>query len=801
MSFADSFWTSDYSSGFKVLFEQLHQGICENEDFISLFHKRMESELLYGTQLESIEKTAIKSTKNKRQLNDDYVSTIKNAYSKMNENFTKQGQYHLEIANNIKTLVLAPFSKWCKEHQGRVEYSESMISEKSKLFKSKKAHLDKLQKRYFNKCRMLEECKSHYTEEELREELDELTFQQKLEDAYEEEVPDDEEERYYFGNITYDHKQMKALLTDMLTNIPLTSHKVAILGTYHNVSTGSSIIQWLIDNLPQFNRNLEKAEKFASELINNGFIRLIGTMTSGKGFINSSQFYYQWKPLAFEITKLSQLQISSSTEDTNNANGTVPKIEGTGGAKIQEYFDDMKEAIGVGAVDYTDPAQLPKLIKEVNQLDQQYYASVVDLDKTRCEFEELIMDHLTFMQKCELDRLKAIKKVMFDFLASFSNGMDELKNFYDELLLLEETIHPINDLKFLIENYATGGFKPCVVLYDNYYDSHVKQTFGVDLNIKSRLDKKVVPILVQCILSYLDSVYPDLENDEERINLWTQPIHLAQVHKLRSELNDNNSDPQYINSILEQNHPLVITNVLKLYFMELPDSIVPRTNYDVIKLLYLNYPPNDESKTSSRINGLQNILCDLPKCNIATLDALLTHIARLINIIGSKDETLAVTLQSSLAKEFAPLVLRQKEQSELNDKHQVNFITDLLNHKETIFTELRRQSSTRPANSASRDNSAHVSRAGSAHKALTPKESVAATSRSRLEQRLQTVVRKSKKETKEDSSSDSAPETPTKVGSLKRSSSPKKRLSAILVDEDVARSLSPSKAPDTPIKE
>ena len=47
----------------------------------------------------------------------------------------------------------------------------------------------------------------------------------------------------------------------------------------------------------------------------------------------------------------------------------------------------------------------------MKQLDDRYYQLVLEFDKLRCEFEELIMDHLTFMEKCELDRLKAIKKV------------------------------------------------------------------------------------------------------------------------------------------------------------------------------------------------------------------------------------------------------------------------------------------------------------------------------------------------------------------------------------------------------
>ena len=53
---------------------------------------------------------------------------------------------------------------------------------------------------------------------------------------------------------------MKALLKAMLTEVPMGPHKVAILGTYQNVSTGSNITKWLLENMPEFNKNLDKAE-------------------------------------------------------------------------------------------------------------------------------------------------------------------------------------------------------------------------------------------------------------------------------------------------------------------------------------------------------------------------------------------------------------------------------------------------------------------------------------------------------------------------------------------------------------
>lgn len=748
MSFADSFWTQDYHLGFKILFDQLHEGVNENDDFIQLFTKRMELEIIYGTQLESIEKSLKSSSK--RQNNDDYVSSIKNAYQKINENFNKQAGYHLQIGSNIQLLVLDPFSKWCKEHKQRVEYSESVLFDKYKAFKNSKTNLEKLQKRYFNRCRMLEEFKSHYTEDEINEELKDLEFADNIETKEEEDEADGTV--YDLGGTKYDNKSVKALLTTILKNIELTSHKVPILGTYNNVSSGSAITQWLLDNMEELNRNIAKAEIFGQDLVNNGFIRLIGSMSGGKNFINSSQFFYQWKPIVFEITKISELEsvISEADSALSRTSSTAAK-----GSQFADYFEDMKQAMGVTSIDYKDKSQLSKLVVDVNALDEQYYKSTVNLDKIRCELEEIIMDHLTFMQKCELDRLKAIKKVTFDFIASFANKVNTMKQICDELLVLEETIHPMSDLKFLIENYATGKFKPQVVLYDNYYNSNIKQTFGVDLTVKSRLDRKVVPLIIQCILSHLDKVYPDLVNDQERINLWTMPIHLTQVHQLRFQLNDTN-DASKINEILSGTHPMIITNVLKLYFMELPDSVIPHDYYDLIKSLYQNYPVNSDDSTvnESRINGLQNLLVDLPKCSLATLDAILTHLSRLIHIIGSKNEELSKSLQLKLSKEFANLILRPKldllsfdgsnnSSSYINDKHQYTFINDLFEYKDTIFKELRRRNSSR-SNNPTRESSTKTTRS-----VLSAQDNT----KSRLESKLQKAVHNSKKNTANESNS------------------------------------------------
>lgn len=823
MSFADSFWSQEYDKGFKALFEQLYEGVYEDDDFVSLFTARMELELVYGTQLESIESSRKSATK--RQSNDDYVSLIKNSYQKMNENFLKQGELHIQIAASIKQLVLDPFANWCKDHKQRVEYSEDFLLEKHKRFRNAKNQLEKLQKKYFNKCRMLEEFKSHYTEEELEEELVEEAAAAKAAAASAKSVtpepststdPDtsgkievDESDTYAIGHLKFDSTSIKTFLSSLLTTVPISSHKVAILGTYHNVSTGSGITQWLLDNYKS-EFNIEKAEDFGQDLINQGFIRLIGSMN--KNFINSSQFFYQWKPLAFDLAGVASGQGTADSLKQEGAAGSSDTANG-----LSNYLEDMKLAIGVNTVDFNDRSQLSKLIKEVNLLDSQYFQSTLDLDQLRCKYEEDIMDHLAFMQKCELDRMKAVKKATFDFLGCFSNKVVSMKLTCDELMIIEETIQPMNDLKFLIENYQTGKFKPQVVLYDNYYNSNIRQTFGVDLATKSRLDRKVVPIILQCLLSYLDKTYPQLSNDEERVNLWTKAVHLNQVHQLRFKLNEL-TDPQQINSILNGNpeagtkpvHPLVVTNLFKLYFMELPDSVVPHNVYDLIKSLYLNYPfgSSDNSINDSRINGLQNVLVDLPKCNIATLDAILTHLTRLIQIIGTKNQGLSRDFKDKLSKEFGSLILRPKlnadflsSDSYIHDKHQVHFMNDLFGNKEAIFKELRRRASSRVSSTSSKNGAASVSAAAAASLSAAastssgpavPPKRAATLSKSRLESRLQNVVHKKldpkesseSKETKDTESEDKNGDTPSSTShsnSLKRSTSPRKKKSSTLL--------------------
>ena len=100
--------------------------------------------------------------------------------------------------------------------------------------------------------------------------------------------------------------------------------------------------------------------------------------------------------------------------------------------------------------------------------------------------------------------------------------------------------------------------------------------------------------------------------------------------------------------------------------------------------------PASESTDSARIAVLQNTLSQLRLANIATLDALMTHFTRLIELT-SADETYV----ASLATALAPCILRPKSETSMTmeEKYSYRLIRDLFAHKDAIFSELKRASS------------------------------------------------------------------------------------------------------------
>ena len=370
---------------------------------------------------------------------------------------------HRKIASNISELVVVPFSRWCDAHESRVRNSHDDLQARLKAHDKQADVVQKLRSQYFNKCRQVEDL----------EEENKLAFQspEKTDNFGPKSLPtptiklpekDDPEEAepLEIGDETYDPEQVKKILTHMLNTIKLGEAKVPILGVYSNVSVGSDIVEYLQQHMNA--TSVSYAERIGQDLVAHGFLRLVGSV--GNTFANSSKMNYQWRPRVFQITGIPEKK--KSLDRVSSIGSTTDTFDSPIGA-VGEMLS------GWNPLNNSHLNETPgeRLRRESAEADERYKAGVRKLDLLRCNVEEAMIDHLKFMERCELDRLKAIKAVILDFSGAISNVIPSLQSTVDNMMLYQETVQPLGDLRYLLENYRTGAFVPRVQVYDNYYNT------------------------------------------------------------------------------------------------------------------------------------------------------------------------------------------------------------------------------------------------------------------------------------------------------------------------------------------
>ncbi|CAK7223083.1 Rho-GTPase-activating protein 8 [Sporothrix curviconia] len=673
--FADSFWSSDYAAGLGILFGKLQQGVIEDRQLLIVARMRAEAEEVYGQRLGDIPMAVDKV---QGGFSRDDGASVRKAYEGVRTEMEDAARNHRKIAQNIRDLVVNPFSRWCDAHEARIQDSQDELQGRIKTHDRQLELVKKLRNNYFNKSRLLEDL----------EEENKLAFQDpetspkanipeiKVEKEAE---PEEEEEPFEIGDETYPPEQVKKILAHMLNNIKLGETKVPILGTYQNTSAGSDIVEYLQKNMNT--SSVSYAERIGQDLVTHGFLRLVGNV--GNTFANSSKMFYQWRPRAFQLGGVPEKKATLGRTFSLTAAGTDPNsIDSPVIGTVNEYLEKWN-VLGTA---YPNETPSDRMRREAREADERYKAGVRKLDDLRCELEEAIFDHLRFLERCELDRLKAIKTVILDFSGTISNVIPSLQSTVDKLVLYQETVQPLGDLRYLLENYRTGSFIPKVVTYENYYNRVDEETFGVDLEARARADKKRVPIVVTTLLTYLDHHYPDLEGDEARRNVWLIDVPLYQVHKLRAKVNHGKT---FSPDVLQEYDIPTIASLLKLYLRELPDSLVSSHVYEIIRTIYQTPAGGDAPDDAHRVPVLQQTLSQLRLTNIATLDACMNHFTRLIELT-SADETYV----AALATTIAPCVLRPRVESSLTmeERHAYRLVRDLFAHKDAIFSELKRLS-------------------------------------------------------------------------------------------------------------
>ncbi|KAG9229486.1 rho-GTPase-activating protein-like protein [Amylocarpus encephaloides] len=667
--FADSFWSSgDYAGGLGVLFGKLQQGVAENEQILTIARMRAEAEDIYGMRLGEIGPATDRIAGG---FSRDDGASVRKAYDGVRTEMEEAAKSHRKIAQGIRDLVVTPFSRWCDAHESRLQNSQDELQAHIKTHDRQAEAVKKLRSQYFNKCRLVEDIEE---ENKLAFQDPETSPKPKIPEIKVQDREEDEDEPLEIADDVYTPEQVRKILGHILQTVKLGETKVAILGTYVNTTTGAEIVEYFQKFMSA--TSISHAERIGQDLITHGFLRLIGNV--GNVFANSSKMSYQWKPKAFQWAGVPEKKLPlGRTFSLASNSDSIDSPVGT----VSEYLS------GWNPLNTAHPNETPgdRLRREAAEADQRYKAGVRKLDLYRCQMEEAIVEHLRYLERCELDRLKAMKTIILDFSGTISNVIPSLQSTVDKMMLYQETVQPLGDLRYLLENYRTGNFAPKVTVYENYYNSSDEQTFGVDLEARARADRKRVPAIITTILTFLDNRYPDLEGDEARRSVWLVEVPLGQTHRVREML--NTGKPFNIETLEPFEIP-IIASVLKLYLLELPDSLVSSHVYEIMKTIYST--PASETSDSARISVIQNTLSQLRLSNIATLDALMTHFTRLIELT-SADETYIAALATSLAS----CMLRPKTETSMTmeEKYSYRLIRDLFAHKIAIFSELKRASS------------------------------------------------------------------------------------------------------------
>ncbi|KAI1106129.1 hypothetical protein F4804DRAFT_72345 [Jackrogersella minutella] len=671
--FADSFWSIDYAAGLGVLFSKLQQGVQEDRQILTLARMRAEAEEVYGQKLGEIAPAADKITGG---FSRDDGASVRKAYDGVRTEMEDASRNHKKIAQSIRDLVVNPFARWCDAHESRIQDSQDDLQTHIKAHDRQAEVVKKLRSNYFNKCRLVEDL----------EEENKLAFQDpETSPKQNQNIPEikvsvnekeeEDEEIFEIGDETYQTEQVKNILVHMLNTIKMGETKVPILGTYMNTSSGSDIVEYLQRHMGS--TSVSYGERIGQDLVSNGFLRLVGNV--GNNFANSSKLFYQWRPRAFQLSGIPEKKapLSRTFSAPSQENGSESPVVGT----VSEYLSGWN----VLGSQYPNETAPERLRREAKETDDKYKAAVRKLDEMRCELEEAIFAHLKFLERCELDRLKAIKTVILDFSGAIGNVIPSLQSTVDRMILYQETVQPSGDLRYLLENYRTGRFAPKVVTYENYYNQVDEQTFGVDLEARARADKKRVPIIITTILTYLDNHYPDLEGDEARRGVWLAEVELPQAHALRAKI--NNGKP-FTPDAFADFDIATVAHLLKLYLLELPDSLVSSHVYEIIRTIYSTSP--SDKTDDARVAVLQQTLSQLRLTNIATLDACMNHFTRLIDLTSADEKYVA-----ELATTLAPCILRPRTETSLTmeERHAYRLVRDLFAHKEAIFSELKRMSS------------------------------------------------------------------------------------------------------------
>ncbi|GAA5899161.1 GTPase-activating protein RGD2 [Sporobolomyces salmoneus] len=699
-TFSNSFWSTDYRTGFTSIYTALESGIVQSSEILATVKDRVESERLIAQQL-------LPPALRRDGFASDEGASLRMGFEAILTSLVGESKSRHQLADELMRSVYLPFSKWSTSHSQRIHQSRETVEKVLIEWEKSKSVVERSREVYGEKCRVLDE-----TEDELefvrgREAL--LRSTTSANSGAGGGGEEEEKSQSGGGGIVLPPRPFEIDQNDSST--PLSP------------STSSTSLARSLST--RFNRHAKTDEEQGSDdgtlpPIDNG-----DDSQGGEGFIDrsgatgGSVVAALGRALTVRRNKNGGAKNESTkeegheAEESTNTTWKVEKLMDEKNVKAALDFSKTKfsSLLSKVAGPQSGEERYLRARREAELSEEQYKLAVQSLDALRLQLEELLSTHLPYLQHCESDRLRAATSVLKSFHSAISDLPKQIQASQERVHQTLELIRTEKDLKLLIERRRTGAFQPRPIGFLSHYSEEYTHTFGIDLRkydetnsseMEGEENGKVPKVLI-VLLNEIERRMKSVENTDERRKSWLYETPLSTQHALRSLLNSpqtvNHLPPSELEVLFRPFDLPILCSVVKLWLLELEVPVISFSAYDELRSLFpgrvTSVGENEEGGGGKGVDreGLIKVLAKLPAVHFQTLRFLLSRLYPLTTLEPISDSPSSDSRQTYLSKLSLSLsrpLLRPKQETALtlDDRFPAIVVGELLKGGEGLMHEI-----------------------------------------------------------------------------------------------------------------
>lgn len=641
MRFENTFWTSDYISGIKALLDTLEKSRRDGLDSLQYFKSYVDLLEIESTKLKelSIKSGKLLGSREKEiaspkilgefEQNHTSLGSLTRLKRVQSEHTNTISEGKSSLALKIQSDLIIRLQDFLDDFQDFISDSDKSLTNQYNAYIKATQQAIAAEKSYINKTRELEDVGLKESQNNLIEpskEKSEAPIQKTVE-----QVEDDQEDEIFkfpmrVGTTIFKTiEELNEFMVSMTDEIPIKRRMIPIPGINNEYWSSESFFKWVRSN-KENEDSRRKIEQFGQDLITLGLISNWNKLAANK-FI-SDDGYYEFTDLAryivkFDGEKVPTLEVTPSEETIEHSH---PK---------NSVFDGLKNR-------FKQNLDIETLRQNSAEAKEKYLESV---DKSYLEKGILETSIISVCRRAEVYETNHTKLVYFLtkcfnelVLDEHQKQLDIIQDIADDYIYNDDTL-AYELLKKSINN-KTGWFWPkSDVKFSNYGNSKSTanlELFGNDLLNQYRdlstgdLKTKSVPFFLKKIILYLD----ELEGVDEA---WVKELDVLKASNIKRSIlssipiyekqyspDDLDVDINYFvtskvaSEVISKSSADDVVSFLKLWLLELPDSLIPFTAYDQLRTCYLENSGDDSMKVK--------ILGSIPRQNLASLLYLMEHI-------------------------------------------------------------------------------------------------------------------------------------------------------------------------------